>query len=343
MKKNLTVSAVKIKPLFKILQDFNVDKNTFLKKLKIDPAIFDIPDKKLTGEQLCNLLNEAEAITNNNNIGLQLGSSIKYFPNLVCYIMMNCDTLAAALNKYSQYQKIFNEESRTTIKYIDNISQIEIISNNPDLSIYKHLIDFKLSSLYCFLEYLAGKKIPLVKLTFKYSTPEDGTDYNNMFNCPVIFNSNSNSIFIEKELLELPLLQPNQELVNIFEKQAQVILNKIQENETYSQKVCNELIKTMPLNSVTIKDVSKQLNMSVRKLQMLLECENTSFTLLANKTRKELALYYLKDKYVSIDEAAYLLGFSEASSFRRAFKKWTGYPPGYYKENIIVTNEIQIN
>jgi AraC-like DNA-binding protein len=43
-----------------------------------------------------------------------------------------------------------------------------------------------------------------------------------------------------------------------------------------------------------------------------------------------LADRYLRDG-VSIDETAFLLGYSEASAFQRAFRRWTGGSPAAYR------------
>jgi AraC-like DNA-binding protein len=43
--------------------------------------------------------------------------------------------------------------------------------------------------------------------------------------------------------------------------------------------------------------------------------------------RHKLALHYLSGKKVSVNQTAYLVGFSDPASFSRAFKRWTGRSP----------------
>lgn len=91
------------------------------------------------------------------------------------------------------------------------------------------------------------------------------------------------------------------------------------------------------VDETTITDVKKEggvaekLSMSVRNLQIYLKREGASYTKLLNEIRKDRAVNYLKDKSISIDETAYILGFSETSAFYRAFKKWTGFTPGEFR------------
>jgi AraC-like DNA-binding protein len=71
--------------------------------------------------------------------------------------------------------------------------------------------------------------------------------------------------------------------------------------------------------------------MSVRVLQKKLKEEGVTFSEIATNVRRELAKSYLAEKRYTIDDITYLLGFSEPSVFRRAFKTWTGMTPGQYR------------
>jgi Helix-turn-helix domain len=54
----------------------------------------------------------------------------------------------------------------------------------------------------------------------------------------------------------------------------------------------------------------------------------TSFREVVDDARKQLAVGYLGDRRLAVSEVAYLLGYSEAGAFVRAFKRWTGKTPG---------------
>ena len=64
--------------------------------------------------------------------------------------------------------------------------------------------------------------------------------------------------------------------------------------------------------------------MSPRNLQLKLKAEDISFQTLLDDLRKDIAKKYLRNKDISVAEVAYFIGFSEASAFYRAFKRWTG-------------------
>jgi AraC-like DNA-binding protein len=79
---------------------------------------------------------------------------------------------------------------------------------------------------------------------------------------------------------------------------------------------------------------ARKLHMSRRTLQRLLQDEGTTFTALVDGVRHQLATRYLCEPAIAIAEVAFLLGFSEASAFHRAFKRWEGRTPSAYRAQL---------
>jgi AraC-like DNA-binding protein len=76
--------------------------------------------------------------------------------------------------------------------------------------------------------------------------------------------------------------------------------------------------------------IAQRLCLSTRNLQLQLAQEGTSYKALLNQARQGLARSYLQQRKHSIKEIAFLLGFSDAATFTRAFRRWTGQSPGRF-------------
>ncbi len=77
------------------------------------------------------------------------------------------------------------------------------------------------------------------------------------------------------------------------------------------------------------------MGVSVRTLQSRLSEENHSFSDMLEHQREELAKSYLRQEHFSLDDVAANLGYSEQSSFGRAFKRWTGVTPKQYRRQVM--------
>ena len=73
--------------------------------------------------------------------------------------------------------------------------------------------------------------------------------------------------------------------------------------------------------------VCRQMVMSKRSLYRHLAREEVTFQSILDETRTELALHYLRQDDVSVEEISYLLAYSDPNSFYRAFRNWTGMTP----------------
>ena len=73
--------------------------------------------------------------------------------------------------------------------------------------------------------------------------------------------------------------------------------------------------------------IASKMGLSHQSLYRNLKAEGTTFEKVLDELRHQLALRYLRAKKASVNETAYLVGFSEPAAFSRAFKRWTGVSP----------------
>jgi AraC-like DNA-binding protein len=84
----------------------------------------------------------------------------------------------------------------------------------------------------------------------------------------------------------------------------------------------------------SVEIVARELAVSPRTLQRRLERAGTTFNAVCDEIRRDAALLHLRDPRVPIKEAAFLVGFSEPSTFYRAFRRWTGDTPANFRRGL---------
>jgi len=117
-----------------------------------------------------------------------------------------------------------------------------------------------------------------------------------------------------------------------FKEQAMTEYLLAKDSLSIIERVTKSIVQNLPSGHANIEQVASDLFLSTRKLQRLLHFEDTSFIVLLNRIRQDLAERYIKDKNMDLTEIAFLLGFSEQSTFSRSFKRWTGISPTKYRK-----------
>jgi AraC-like DNA-binding protein len=178
---------------------------------------------------------------------------------------------------------------------------------------------------------LTGVKLNPVEIRFIYPAPESIAEYERIFCCPVYFGQKENSFTIDASIGNIPILQANPVLLAQFENYAQEFMAEIDRKDQHTRKVTELILSHMDDEKLSINSIAKEMSLSVRTLQSRLEEEGRVFSVLLQEIREGLAKKYLREDY-SVEEITYLLGFSEPSVFRKAFKKWSGVTPREYRE-----------
>jgi AraC-like DNA-binding protein len=122
----------------------------------------------------------------------------------------------------------------------------------------------------------------------------------------------------------------NPALLEVFERHANAVIDALDPQGPVSRRVVHLLSERMKGIMPTLDDVASELAMSARSLQRSLKTEGTSYQVLSDDVRRELAVRHLAVRGTSAAQVAFLTGFSEPSAFSRAFRRWTGSTPGAF-------------
>ena len=333
IKNMLTVLISSVKPILYYASLRGIDADTLLSRANIDPPLLDSPNNRISIELMDRIFKQAMALTKDENLGLHVGEL--YEPgsaNILGHILMNCRTMREILLKFIEYNEILSGGFKINISHKKNGSIImEYKIFHTDYSIIRQHVDYLLCGTIAIGSALVGRHITPLEVRFQHKAPQDITEYQRIFKAPLRFDQPMNALVYDKNFHEIPVSQANLELLIHFEQYAQQILSEIRSGKAFTKKISsllvNELIKKQP----TIKTIAEKLSMTVRSLQRRLDSENTSYRIIFNDVYKKTSISYLLHHELSVTEIAYLLGFSEPSTFRRAFKRWTGLTPNEYR------------
>ncbi len=175
-----------------------------------------------------------------------------------------------------------------------------------------------------------------IEMRVTYPAPPHAHEYPDLFRVPVQFDAAENALRIDPIWLgEDSDFEPgNKYAFGVFTRHADTLLKELKTDTSVKAAVEAQILPRLHEGSISMDRVAKDVGMSRQTLYRRLKEEALTFGEIHDDLRKRMALDYLSAQRVSVNETAYLLGFSEASSFVRAFKRWTGHSPTAYLNKV---------
>lgn len=166
---------------------------------------------------------------------------------------------------------------------------------------------------------------------FKHAPPCDISAHEDFFGCPVHYTSDRDALVVSDHLLESPNRLGDEGVSEFFDTHLDQELLDVGDDGELARRVRGYISQALSQGAPTISDIAGRLCISGRTLQRRLADQGHAFQNLVDAARRELAERLLRRSEYSLVEIAFLTGFSEQSSFTRAFKRWVGQTPRSYR------------
>ncbi len=167
---------------------------------------------------------------------------------------------------------------------------------------------------------------------FTHAQPKNLAAYVDTFpGAKLRFNAPSFGFSFSTQVLDQPLSSSDPKLHQIVHRYADLMLAELPSTQTLAGDIRRMLPGELARSKADAASVARKLHVSVRTLGRRLEEEGTSFKVLLNDVRRELALNMLVRGEMPIADVARQLDFADVSTFHRAFRRWTGQTPATYR------------
>ena len=301
----------------------------------ISEALINDPWPYLSHDQYHRLVENIYQLSNDPAIGLNLSRGFKArHMGISGYAAMSSQTFAQARTVSINYRVLKDPYIYLSHSFKNDNWRISLAGAYPaDEQVARFSIEGHIVRTARFCKDLTGHDKSLTAINLNYSPPAYASLYEQLLPCPVNFNQNENSISFDPAVLTQDLPAADEALFALCSRDCDQKLSQFDENNSFKNKVYDEIFRAHSSISeglLSLLDVANRLYISPRTLRRKLQNENTSFQLISNDTRKDLALHYLNHNTLTTKEIAYALGYSSVNNFHRAFKQWTGKPVSEY-------------
>ena len=266
-------------------------------------------------------------------IGLHAGREVRFSDfGIFGYAVISSATVGQAIEIGIKYLQLAGPVLRKCFSVEGNNACFEgkdPISLGPLLPF---AIEFWFSSIQALCSEVLGQNFPSRLIKLPYAAPAYANEYTTRFECPIEFNTDVIEWHFDAALLELPTPNANPLTAKMCIRTCDSMLADIVQKDDLIHQIRYMLLEA-PGRFPDIEVIAARHCLSSRTLRRKLKSLGSSYQRILDDTRKDLAIEYLQNTQLTIEEIAERVGFTEASNFRAAFRKWTGWTPSQIRRD----------
>lgn len=290
----------------------------------------------LSHQQTRELILRAQRLMQEPAIGLAVGGrETPVSWGVAGLAMLTCETLGEAMNYSIAHQSEAGALVDHRMELLGNEVRLEVIPRRFDLQIEDFLIDEALAGAVSIARYLAGPEFRPLRIDLARPRPAHEEVYRRYFRCPVRFDAGVNLMVVELHWLGVRLPGYDRITCGLVRAQLNTLLHTPVGRDDLLESVANQM-RFGSENEPTQQKVAKTVNVSTRSLRRLLSKQGTTYRELRDSTRYRAARDLLVNSDLTIAQIAERVGYADARSFRRAFKRWSGLLPVEYRARALL-------
>lgn len=327
-----TVSIRQLQQVLLGAQRRGVDCNSLLQRAGIPTALLDAPLSRVTTAQYAKLLRLLRREMRDEFWGLTSKPVPPGSFSQACRLMIHGRTLGDALRAGFRSYHLTLADFAPRLQMHGDTASIRMVTNRPRDAALSYA-----ERTFCFLCYgimcwLVGRRVPLLRVTYPHDATPWGNEVERMFAAPLLRDAQQMGVDVEARWLQLPIVQTPQAMESFLRGAPDNLLVKYRDQSSLVERIRRLLRRQLATGLPSLEDVSRAVSLSPQTLRRRLQAEGLGYQKIKDDLRRDVAIEYLGQADLTLLEIAARLGFSEASTFHRAFKDWTGQAPGVYRQ-----------
>ncbi len=317
------------------LRKWGVDPAPVCERAGITEAQLEDDGLRIPIADACGAWDVATERTGDPAIGLHVVESMTPetpggFTDLFAYLAITSATRREAFERSNRYLRIVHDDHELEFEISDgrSICRIDPFGGAPP-HLQRTMGEYVVGMMARIGPVVVGSAEGM-EVWFAHPAPDYEADYARVIEIPYRFDARCYAIVGAEANLDMPLPRADSRLCELLEQHAEELLSKLPDGGTFADRVKQQVASMLPSGETGADRVAEALGVSVSTLRRRLRAADTSHRQILDAARCDLARRALVEKGVSVNEVAFLLGFSDASAFHKAFRRWTGRSPSEF-------------
>lgn len=312
-----------------VLREFDVDPDEVLSAAGIDPDVLKDPDNVITYAARGVLVKHCMERTGCRHIGLLIGQQMDMPAlGLVGLLMRSMPNVGAALKSLETHYHIHSPGAVPMLSVSGDLARLSYDIVTDGVEARDQIGAGAVAMILNVLRSLCGPGFQALEASFVHRKPADIKPFRQFFQIPLYFDAPRYAVLFSRTWLDARPASADEELQRVLQKQIDSL--KAQHDDVSEHM--KTLLRSALLTGHCDEDqIAALLGVGPRTLIRRLESAGTSFRDLVDEIRFELSQQFLSDSSLSVIEISETLGYSRASAFSRAFRRWSGTTPSIWR------------
>lgn len=325
-------SAQLLQVVYTGMVNAGLDVDAIFGRLGYDAAKLGQRDLRTPHQQQAFFWATVEAVTGDPEIGLHLCPHLPPFHgDVIEYLMFSSPTFGEGWTRAIKYLRLISDALDIALIQDEQGMRARVTATTLEAPQLRHTEICVIYEMIQFAKTVSDNRGNPQRLSLRISQRAPLEEYEKVFGCPVVFEQLHSEIWFAPEILSYRSARCDPDLLYLHEELAQKRLNKLMRLDLV-ERIRAVFARRLELHDCELEDVAKELDMPPRRLRFELTQAGTSFSDQLSDFRYALAKKLLRTTQEPIENIVYLTGFSEPSTFYRAFKRWSGMTPVQYRE-----------
>jgi AraC-like DNA-binding protein len=326
----LTVAAGLARGLMELAVSKGASQEKLAERSGIDPASLHDQDNRIPFAKYVALMRAGKELCNDPALALHYGETndLSHI-SIVGLIGYASETMLEGLAQLNRYGRLVVEfdGGPNRFQIMRKNATLWVVDTRENANEFPELTESTFARMIC-----APRKFGIAQAAkavhVTHAAPVYRDEYERIYGAPVTFESDWNAMQIDEFLMTQRIQLEPRYVFGILSEHADALLKSLRDSKSTRGRVEGLLMPILHTGGASMDLIASRMGVSRQTLFRKLKAEGATFEKVLDQLRHKLALHYLSGNKVSVNETAYLVGFSDRATFSRAYKRWTGTSPG---------------
>ncbi len=310
-----------------------------LQRAGISPGLLDSPRSRVSQTQYALLIRVLRRQMRDEIWGLcarplPLGSFAQ-----ALRLMVGCETLGQALRTGFQFYHLILDDFVARLQCTGDDAHVRLFTRLPADDRQRYAQRTFLFFTFGIASWLVERRLPINHVLIGEPEPFEHSETARIFQAPVYYDQPHTAFSFDSVWLHHPVRQDQASLREFLAQAPTNLLIKYRDQTRLTERIRRYLRRHLSERVPSLEEVAEELRMTPQTLRRRLRDEGEGYQTIKDEVRRDAAVDFLARQDLSLMDIANRTGFSEPSTFHRAFKKWTGLAPGEYRQTVLEAPE----